>query len=349
MQIGQYHQVLPEWRQTANDKPGQLIGVELEVHHPRSRQTAADVLDTLDFGQYPVPFAERDGSISQEHGVEIICPPLPLEEAVSPTGYIARLMQGLAAKGTTAVPAANYGMHVNINLDGWTAQEKLLVQFLINKFGEAGQIIGNRDGKGCGGFHPTLLYKLEAGGRLQLHTFFGDKHCAAWIRPAGRNRAAGGGEGRVMEVRFPRSTLDIERLKLVVDYVFALKRWVQTAPNHTEAACFLAQLHAGAGVALYGQFVNWCAKYKPTVATALRPELTYTKPDKTRLEDAMSAVAEREAAINLKRVGLTNEGNAGSKEQALRISALIGKGAKLQGQRSIEDYEVRASSVRNAA
>jgi hypothetical protein len=354
--IGQYHHSETTWRNTATARKGVLIGVELEVHNRDGRQLAADALDEVDFGEYPAPVAERDGSLDEELGVEIILPPLPLQEVQLPDGYVVKVMKALKNSGCTDSDRGKldgYGMHVNINLADWEPKEKLLVQHLLNLFDGYGEQVGRRRG-GHGGYHPKMFYYLEGNATFRLGTYFGDRHCAAYIRSAGRSVPAGVGDGNVMEVRLPKTTLEIEHLHQVIDYVFALRNWVRAAINHTEAICFL---DAAAGYWLKAYigdcFVDWCLRYAPDVVPTITKERpTYKKL--RRLEYITGhAAATPEGRFALNRVGLYNvnpdEQGTGNKEQALRISKILGKGARLQDKRPAGQRTARSAASIQAA
>ena len=351
MDVHGYHHSVPDWRRPQHPKAGQLIGVELEVYHYEGSEYAAEALDSVDYGPYPAPFAEEDSSLDEDRGVEIICPPLPLEEAVSSTGYIARVMRALDETGTNrGDELGGYGMHVNINLEGWSGKEKLLVQYLINAFSGFGERVGRRDGEGAGGYVPTFRYERLSQEGLTLCTHAGDKHCAAYIRRAVRNGPEGVEEGRVMEVRFPKTTLEIQDLRNVIDYVFALRDWVRAAPNHTEAACFLAQIAGNTGrSAVEHVFGAWCTKHRPGVADILG----YSSDHKHLLKKRLDVMREMGFINDINHVGLHHNDPsdpAGAKKQAERICKIISSGARLQGELTAGSGGfVSASTVRATA
>jgi hypothetical protein len=330
MRIGGWHSNEPTWRDTSYEKTGTLIGIELEVHNAKGRQRAADCLDTVNFGKYPVPIAERDGSLDEELGVEIILPPLPLKEIEAKDGYVARLMDALKESGCTknSTKVNGYGMHININMDGWSDKEKLLVQYLINLFAEFGTKVGRRK-EGHGGYHPVLDYT-----RGELHTYFGDRHCAAYIRGSGGVRTGTAG-GKVMEVRFPKTTLEIANLHEALNYVLALRNWVKAAPNHTEAICFLNASSAGQ---LLGEvkdcFLDWCAKYAPDVIPTISDRDTVEYRALKRFDYVAQAAKNRtNVRFTFERVGLNDKQEIdGGKKQALELSTLLSKGAGVQNQ-----------------
>lgn len=337
--IGQYHGEMPDWRVTGLTKTGELFGIELEVEHVADRQVAADAVDAVDYGGHPPPVVERDGSLSETLGVEIVCPPLPIANVMDEDGYIARLMRKLRESGVPSKQRESVGMHVNVNVVDWTPQEKLLVQWCLNAFYAGASHVGRRGNGGFGSFIPTCRYAREVDGSLRMDTFPGGKHSAAWLRSPGNRFPAGRGNALVMEARFPRSTLEIKELHDAIDYITAVRDWVRVAPNHTQAGVLLATIMGGAA-AMEGLFFRWCLRYRPHVNLPTHivngaDKLADLLGDGNRLEVMTRAYEKqdenRRTNPDMARAGFVN-GQPGSKEQILRISTLISKGAGLEGE-----------------
>jgi hypothetical protein len=339
MLIGEYHGTVPDWRRTNISRPGELFGIELEVEHVEHRQAIADALDELDV--YPAPIVERDGSLDPHRGLEVICPPLSFANIKDDDGYVARLMRLLREAGVPMNQRAGCGMHVNVNVVDWTPQEKLLVQWCLNAFAGTGRHVGRRDattpgrvdGDTFGNFVPIFQYTTQFQRHLQLRTFPGGKHSAAWLRSPGHGIPSGDGAALVMEARFPKSTLEIKDLHAAIDYIMAVRDWIRVAPNHTQAAALLAQ-QAGGFAVMEASFVRWCLKYRPHVTTAVRTleevdKLADVVGNARRLELMTRAYEE---ANNLPGETGFRSTEHGDKEQILRISTLIGKGAELEGE-----------------
>lgn len=354
-----YHGEMPAWRRTDAAKTGNLLGIELEVHNRRGRNVAADALDEFDPGRdTPMPIAERDGSIDARLGVEIICPPISVEQATTDGGYIARLMDRLRQAGTSAEPPNGYGMHVNVNIADWTLAEKICVQYLLNSFKTLGEHIGRRpEGRATfGGYIPVYRLSRVAGGGLGMTSYPGDKHAAAYIRMNAARQAGRDANGIVMEVRLAKSTLDIQNLRNVVDYVFAIRSFVAAAPKHTVATVFLQQTVRGAtaftrdnGNVLEQMFLTWCRKRSPKLYDMLRglaPELETTANRLGQMQERIKAADGR--TINFTQVGLRNDEDVGTKEQAVRISTVLGKSLELQGELTY-DGRLDARTVRAVA
>lgn len=360
MQIDdRYHGAMPDWRRTDAAKKGDLLGIELEVHNRHGRERSADALDEfVPGGRLPMPIAERDGSLDRRLGVEIICPPLSVDQATQDNGYIHRLMTLLQKAGTSPEPPNGYGMHVNINIADWSLAEKVSVQYLINSFKTLGEHIGRRPegGNTFGGYIPVYRLGRQPGGLLGMTTYPGDKHAAAYIRMNAGGRMGRDANGIVMEVRLAKSTLDIQNLRNVVDYTFALRSFVRAAPKHTVACCFLQQTVRGSaaftrenGNVLEQMFLAWCRKKDPKVYDLVRglsPEVETTANRLGQMQERIKATEGR--AVTFTQVGLiNNDANNSVKEQAVRISTVLGKSLELQGELD-HDGRIDARTVRAA-
>jgi hypothetical protein len=356
-EVKRYHSDVPDWRKTRVTKSGDLIGVELEVHNNSGKEVTADSLDTFKPNKkYPAPIAENDSSLDPDNGVEIICPPLPIEEATSSTGYIGILMETLRKAGVVANPTTNYGMHINVNMAGWSSEEKLAVQYLCNRFAKTGKLFGRR-ATGFGSYIPVFKLKYHFGGEhmVSISTWPGGKHAAAHIRASTDRTLGGGVDGIVIEVRLAKSTLDITDLKVMVDYIYALRNWVRIAPRHTIACCFLDYLlyhskHVNAleSGPLEQMFKYWCRKNAPGIYALLQqadmPELQ-SKPNRLSVMQGLTKGVRLHNSLN--NVGIYVDTDATGPEQAQRLSTVLSKGIKLEGQLA-SDGKIYASSLRSA-
>lgn len=344
-QVKRYHTDQPDWRRTTHRKTGDLIGVELEVYHEYGKQEAADALDNFGYGaEYPRPLAEDDSSLDGDYGVEIICPPLPVDEVVKKDGYICTLMSVLEQAGTRKEPGEGYGMHVNVNMHDWSDEEKLAVQYLLNRFYNIGVLLGKRS-TGFGEY--TSIFKLTRAnsGMVCISTWPGGKHSAAHIRRGTTESRPGGADGTVIEVRLAKSSLDIENLKVIIDYVYALRNWVRVAPKHTIACCFLDYAlskepgmsrsfrDAGIDSEMEKMFTHWCKKQAPGLYTLLKAgNIQQLAPKPNRLLVMQALTKGRNLKDALHRMGVHDDQSLSSPEQAVRISTIVGKSTGLQGE-----------------
>ena len=347
-EVRRYHSDVPDWRKTTVSKKGQVVGIELEVNNPKGKQLSADALDKFKPGKNPHPLAEDDSSLNNVTGVEIICPPLTLDEASTEGGYMHRLMEELKAAGTDVDPTDNYGMHINVNMEGWSAEEKLCVQYLCNRFANSGSTLGRR-ATGFGAYIPVFKFVRMPGGAVSVRTWPGGKHFAAHIRRATGESQPGGIDGTVIEVRLAKSTLDMDDLRIMLDYIFALRNWVKVAPRHTLACCFLDRMLVrgdGAVGVLEKMFTYWCRKNAQSVYARIKSNgEQQAKPN--RLVVMQEAVKGRDINDNFAYSGLYNDKSTTSTQQAVRISDVLSKGIAIQGEFN-HDGRVFASTVRPA-
>lgn len=234
MQIGEYHEQRPEWR-TGLRLSGEWVGLELEVMCLDGRRAAANALDSVDFGAFPPPIAERDGSLSSEYGVEIVCPPLPLEEVLRDDGYIARMMQQLQLanvdEGTNG-----YGMHINFNVADWGDTVAETVTYLLSCDRQATEAAGGRLlTSACNGNVSFYRQDVDEAPRL-----YANKYVPARLRTLDyTDEGEEASPPDILEFRAPASTLVHGNLRRAIEYVFAIKNRVQQQPAKWYAACLL--------------------------------------------------------------------------------------------------------------
>ena len=108
--IFEYHDSHRPWNRTTVE--GEVYGVELEVYAPDRGDFAAYARD-LGF------LAERDSSLCEDHGVEIIGAPLHFESYYQVNGPWIKLLSYARTTGIRGWRAGcGYGIHVNINRRG---------------------------------------------------------------------------------------------------------------------------------------------------------------------------------------------------------------------------------------
>lgn len=345
MRVGGYHEYREPWREPRLLE-GELYGLELELRHPTNRQVLADALDGFPRGRSPAPIAERDGSLDELRGVEIICPPLPLAQVTTEQGYIGRLMRTMKEAGAEEEVPATYGLHINVNLHGWGREERLLTQYLLNLFDEEGTKVGRRPGHARGGAYRPVFTVVPDGhtNLLKLNTFNGDKHCAAFIRRTGGG-LQGDADGGVMEVRLCKSTLNVQDVKDTIDYVQSIRAFVRAAPRDTIKCIFWARaLEDTQTKELLRQlYLEFTKRRSPDVLRILGVDADMvplnrgSRTDKARqvVEQLLDAhYGDRERG-NIRKIvaGVSFNGPyARVKEQIFRVGTLLGGRARLQGE-----------------
>lgn len=207
-----YHSQHPSWRAGNHLDEGSYIGIEFEVLS--SGYDYQRILDLLpDFSPDNRPITEADGSLG-DHGVEIIFPPVNPAELKKASSVFAR-----AIKAIEPEVQHNFltGMHMNVNCRGWTARRRALFGAIINNMSDAH--LAN-----IGGRTPTRYCAAQRGMSLDYYNDNAGSHCGA--AEAGRSR------GRI-EVRFPQSTTDHEKIKVLVDFLTCLEEFTD---KHLDAA-----------------------------------------------------------------------------------------------------------------
>jgi len=364
MLIGRYHQQQPDWRATLS--PDELIGIEIETYNPEGRVATADGLDRFDPGPHPLPIVEEDGSLSEEYGLEVVTPPIPLQEAESEDGYFAKLISTLKDTGCESSPDEGYGLHINVNVASWSNVERMCVVYMLNRFKKFGEHVGKRRQAGAYIYAPRLRFQYSAtlGPRkAELIVPAVSKYCAAWIRP----------NIDVMEVRLGLAVLDHSHVKDILSYIKLLRDFTRESPNVTLASCFYdsilttynkAEAMKGAwGCALEQLFLRWLAKQKdnsvakllyawhgphlkmPTKRlTASQEWLTHNIKDLSY--DVMRLMIPNYMHVSVEKVH--NGENFDITEQILRVGSLISRGTSLEahptGQHYVHISEIRAAN-----
>lgn len=107
--VAGYHSLRRPWNHRT--PPPGTIGVELETW-------ASSACDHACLATRLGLLAERDGSLCNVHGVEIIGPPMLISEYPSPSSPWRRLFESASRSFKAWDAGENYGMHVNINREG---------------------------------------------------------------------------------------------------------------------------------------------------------------------------------------------------------------------------------------
>lgn len=208
---GGYHSHHPAWR-NHQSLDGGHIGVEFEVEASGSWSSYSNLLRLLpDFPTGTGPITESDGSLDYERGVEIVFPPVPYEELKKATGVFGQCIRAL--HGHTR-HNSNTGMHMNVNVRGWTRRKIGLFLALINNLSDA-QL------RNVGGRNPTGYCRADRNRSLESYSAFGATHGRAAEQPTTTR----------LELRFPQSSTDPKRIELLVDFIERLDKFTDTVPD----------------------------------------------------------------------------------------------------------------------
>lgn len=199
-----YHSGHPGWRNHGTLE-GRFIGIEFEVEaHGGSYSRICELLPDFDD---PRPLVERDGSLSDSSGCEIIFPPLSLASLRSKNNMFHESVRALSGhtRHTT-----NTGMHMNINCRTWNTRKIGLFIALVHNLPRASlEILGGRRLNGYCEQIPNQPLADYAG--------FTSTHGRA-IERSGRYR---------LEMRFPRSTVDERQIDVLIDFIDKAETFVE--------------------------------------------------------------------------------------------------------------------------
>lgn len=202
----------PAWR-NSNQLKGAYIGVELEtVSRTRSYR---DVLRRLpEFNARCRPLTEEDGSLPDNTGVEIIFPPFRASTIKKSTSVLAKSMaaiDGVVAHGHRAT-----GMHINLNVGDMLLSERTCMMHAVHCL--TSTMLAN-----LGGRYPNNYcspYPYASRGRTLPASDHYRGLC--WHGNAAELH------GSRLELRFPQSTTNHKRLKLLVDFCMALRAFAKS-------------------------------------------------------------------------------------------------------------------------
>lgn len=201
-----YHSQHTTWRNSTSLE-GKYIGIEFECE---AHSDYRDLLALIpDFPPEATPICECDGSLGT-NGVEIIFPPMRYTALKNSTGHFKRFIEAIDG---TAYHHSTTGMHMNVNTRGWTVAERRLFCAMIHNI--PASMLRNLGGRGLTHYCHQVPQRALAYYATQIG------HGAAEIK-----------NGRI-EVRFPKSTTDTDRIDVLVDFIDALGAFCK---RHTDDA-----------------------------------------------------------------------------------------------------------------
>lgn len=250
-----YHEKQPEWRNNFKAK-GKYIGVELEcVSNTGAYQDLLDLIPKFAFGRGPI--AEEDGSLPHLSGVELIFPPVSYKQLKSNKSAFAKTLAAIEGVSRKDNSRTSVGMHLNVNTEGWSQNKKLLFIATIHHLKkEALERIGGR---------KLTSYCYQVDDVTTLEGFlYNDIHSTAaeWLN----NR---------VELRFPGTTTDHQRIKELVAFIEALELFAEEEAKHVTYA---SEYYTDK---LEHMFIEFCKKFKKgrEVLTYLYEEKSSENPD----------------------------------------------------------------------
>ena len=194
----------PAWRNSYQLK-GAFIGVELETVSNTGRYRS--ILDKLpEFNARCRPLTEEDGSLPDRSGVEIIFPPFRASTIKKSTSVLAKSMA--AIDSVVAKNHRNTGMHINLNVADMLTLERTWMMHAVHCLNS--EMLSNLGGRFPNNYCMPYPYQMYQGG------YQPSDHYASlcWHGNAAELH------GSRLELRFPQSTTDHNRLKLLVARTF---------------------------------------------------------------------------------------------------------------------------------
>lgn len=193
----------PAWRTNANAAPNRRIGIEFEIENELGYQEILDAIpETLNLEEEPV--TERDGSLLEGKGVEIVFPPFKHSQIKDAASFFGRTLKALEECG--AESNVRCGMHMNVSTMGWTDDTKRNFLYFLNRV------------------DALLLQRI--GGRA-LNGFCSQRRDVTWVDMlyVTEHVVCAGLRPNRIEVRFPQATMDQTKVGELVDFLDLLQDW----------------------------------------------------------------------------------------------------------------------------
>lgn len=197
-----YHSEKAVWRTAQHSPRGKRVGIELELEHSKGYKRLLELLpDTKGIR----PSTERDGSLTENGGLEIIFPPYTYSGIRRKDSYFRKALAELAVDPPRFT--THTGMHMNINTTGWSVDaKKMFVAFLHCVPLDMLHTLGGR--------RPNNYSRIRYIPWSNMDSCI--KHDLAWIRP---NR---------IEVRFPAATIDADKVMNLITFFDLVEQFVRT-------------------------------------------------------------------------------------------------------------------------
>ena len=192
--VSDYHGSPKPWRNTSYK--GLVFGCELELYATADRVEVSQIADRCGL------FAERDGSLDGERGIEIIGSPMSLADHQDKNGPWLRFLDAVQGKAKGWNAGTGYGLHVSVNRDGMShyLTGKLLVFIHSNQ-----ELCEGIAGRSANQWQKYVRKNVKDGKMAS-----GEKYEALAIRSRSR-----------LECRIFRSTLKPEGFLRGVEFVAA--------------------------------------------------------------------------------------------------------------------------------
>lgn len=255
--IPDYHDAYRNWTERlalANRSTRAFYGLEIEVEFnswDERRYFYEKWIHSTDCSEV---CAERDGSLSDSRGLEIITRPYSLDELRSPDCYLRKVLAAAAKTAGDTDIAEDYGIHVNTNWGRLSNEHQKRVRDFVFNLQVLSQYVAGRGNTEYSSYSD--YYRDNPG-----------EHYSAVHRRDGNNDYLP--LGRAGEFRIFRSTVKYDRLLSYVEFVDAITEWTRD-PARPIAGAMASSLFRH-WVCLTGQYPSLSARFPTPSAKELHP------------------------------------------------------------------------------
>lgn len=246
-----YHSTMPDWRRGIGIT-GKVVGIELEVEGT-SGNNYERLIGLMPELRTPDEVAvESDGSLSHEYGMEIVFPPISYDNIKKGLCNVTKVMESLDGSVQDRFTGGNAGMHMSVNRAHWSSRKLAYFTAVIHNIDKNKlQNIGGRTLTGYCQQHKDGSYAADI-----LRYSAG---------PCGHAYAAEP-KGTRVELRFPRSTTNVARLKALVTFIELVEEFAEEMdsggyeqPTSAEIGPLFEEYLAAVGCADSQLVLDWMA------------------------------------------------------------------------------------------
>lgn len=242
--IPEYHDAARNWNyRVSNASTRGYFGFEIEFDLP-DYEARRDTWQALFSGRCTDFTAERDGSLDEDCGLEVITRPFSMHELLSDTSKLRRLIRTLVNDHGATTGDCEYGVHVTTNIGRLPDAHQERFRHFICANQTLSEFVGRR---------KQNEYCMYSWG-------WDEKHSAVARRSM---------NPEAVEVRIFRSTLDYDVLLSYAQYIEAVIDWTRDPQHLTHGA--LATSLFRHWVCLSGQYPHLAARFPRQTAKEIHP------------------------------------------------------------------------------
>jgi hypothetical protein len=217
-----------------------LYGAELEIMANSDASANAIRRAAVELGLV----AERDGSLDQDYGIEIIGPPMTYDEITASDSVWRKFLDSIRGKALGWDAGQTYGMHVNLNRIAFSLIEVSKYVTFVNENTMLAELVGGRplnsycNGMSAidmGGLKASLQgwvdkgsYGEDIGGVID---YFNCNNGSVPVAETSKYLAAAIRSKARIEVRMFRSTIRWDRFKRNIQFADSVRQYILQASN----------------------------------------------------------------------------------------------------------------------